>query len=145
MRTDASMRTLSMLSRRTRQRFQSAVTQSVRSRSIAAPAAARLFEPQTPFGFFALGCGVAAATLAANASNMSETEGTANNSSLPTYTLKEVAERDGKKSDRVWVTHGDGVYDITDFIKSHPGDCLCRALNYEFNLWRQTIFTVFAS
>jgi len=122
MRTEASVRTFSALARRTRQRFQPTATQPARLRSIAVPAAAPVFEPQTPAGFFALGCGVAAAVLAANAPGLSQAEGAASVSSLPTYTLKEVAEHDGKKSDRVWVTHGDGVYDITDFIKSHPGE-----------------------
>lgn len=123
MRTEASMRTLSALVRRANQRFQPSAAQSVRFRSTAVPAAAPLFEPQTPVGFFALGCGVAAAVLAANVSELTESEGTASASTLLTYTLKEVAEHDGKKSDRVWVTHGDSVYDITDFIKSHPGEC----------------------
>ena len=40
-----------------------------------------------------------------------------------TYTLKEVAKRDGgaDSGGRTWVTRGDGVYDITEFIASHPG------------------------
>ena len=39
---------------------------------------------------------------------------------LPTYSRKEVGEHYNKEN-RVWVTFEDGVYDITDFIESHPG------------------------
>lgn len=38
----------------------------------------------------------------------------------PTFSKQEVAKHRNKK-DRVWVTHGSGVYDITDFIDGHPG------------------------
>ena len=39
---------------------------------------------------------------------------------LPEYTKTEVSEHyDPEK--RVWVTYGNGVYDITDFISIHPG------------------------
>jgi sulfite oxidase len=39
---------------------------------------------------------------------------------LPTYTYDEV--KDHTSSDNgIWVTYGDGVYDITGFISSHPG------------------------
>lgn len=36
------------------------------------------------------------------------------------YTLEEVGKHD-KKENRIWVTFGQGVYDITDFIDKHPG------------------------
>ena len=39
---------------------------------------------------------------------------------LPTYTLKEVSKHNTKDS-RIWVTYGNGVYDITDFVPQHPG------------------------
>lgn len=35
------------------------------------------------------------------------------------YTLEEVGRHDNKES--IWVTFGQGVYDITDFIDKHPG------------------------
>lgn len=41
-------------------------------------------------------------------------------SKLPTYTKKEVMDHYNSES-RVWVCYKDGVYDITDFIKRHPG------------------------
>ena len=39
---------------------------------------------------------------------------------LPTYTLKEVNEHDSPENG-IWVAYKEGVYNITDFIKSHPG------------------------
>lgn len=41
-------------------------------------------------------------------------------SGLPNYSLEEVKKHKDKDS-RIWVTYGDGVYDITDFIDQHPG------------------------
>lgn len=41
-------------------------------------------------------------------------------SDLPIYTLDEVMQHATKES-RIWVTYGQGVYDITDFIPQHPG------------------------
>ncbi len=47
----------------------------------------------------------------------------ANLDSLPIYSRKDVAKRDGgsESGGRIWVTYGTGVYDITEFIASHPG------------------------
>ena len=39
---------------------------------------------------------------------------------LPNYSLDEVSKHKEKET-RIWVTYGDGVYDITDFIEQHPG------------------------
>ncbi|KAK7086564.1 hypothetical protein SK128_028013 [Halocaridina rubra] len=39
---------------------------------------------------------------------------------LPEYTLDDVAKHDSPDT-RVWVAYRHGVYDITDFIKEHPG------------------------
>ena len=39
---------------------------------------------------------------------------------LPNYSLEEVKTHKDKGS-RIWVTYGDGVYDITDFVDQHPG------------------------
>ena len=39
---------------------------------------------------------------------------------LPNYSLIEVSKHKDKEN-RIWVTYGDGVYDITDFIEQHPG------------------------
>uniref|UniRef100_A0A914CJ72 sulfite oxidase n=1 Tax=Acrobeloides nanus TaxID=290746 RepID=A0A914CJ72_9BILA len=39
---------------------------------------------------------------------------------LPTYKLEDVRKH-GKESNRIWVTFQNGVYDITQFIESHPG------------------------
>lgn len=41
-------------------------------------------------------------------------------SGLPVYTAKDVAQHKDKES-RIWVTYLDGVYDITDFVSTHPG------------------------
>ena len=40
--------------------------------------------------------------------------------SLPRFRISEVRKH-GAKSDRPWVTYGDKVYDITDWIPAHPG------------------------
>ncbi|CAJ0602139.1 unnamed protein product [Cylicocyclus nassatus] len=39
---------------------------------------------------------------------------------LPTFKKEEV-KKHGKKADRIWVTYKTGVYDVTNFITSHPG------------------------
>ncbi|XP_071175945.1 sulfite oxidase-like [Mytilus edulis] len=39
---------------------------------------------------------------------------------LPTYTLSDV-EKHKTKEKRIWVTYKNGVYDITDYVTSHPG------------------------
>ena len=41
-------------------------------------------------------------------------------SSLPYYSKLEVSMHKNK-TERIWVTYKDGVYDITDFVDSHPG------------------------
>ncbi|XP_071633165.1 sulfite oxidase, mitochondrial isoform X2 [Temnothorax longispinosus] len=39
---------------------------------------------------------------------------------MKTYTLEEVGKHDSKEN-RIWVTFGQGVYDITEFVDKHPG------------------------
>ncbi|XP_014478462.1 PREDICTED: probable sulfite oxidase, mitochondrial isoform X2 [Dinoponera quadriceps] len=39
---------------------------------------------------------------------------------MRTYTLEEVGKHDNKEN-RIWVTFGQGVYDITEFVDKHPG------------------------
>jgi len=39
---------------------------------------------------------------------------------LPTYRRTEV-NKHRRAANGVWVTYGDGVYDITEFLKIHPG------------------------
>uniref|UniRef100_A0A1I7WYG6 Cytochrome b5 heme-binding domain-containing protein n=1 Tax=Heterorhabditis bacteriophora TaxID=37862 RepID=A0A1I7WYG6_HETBA len=39
---------------------------------------------------------------------------------LPTYSKDEVKNH-GKSAESVWVTYKGGVYDVTDFVVSHPG------------------------
>ena len=39
----------------------------------------------------------------------------------PIYSQNDISLRDGKNGSQCWVTYKDGVYDITDFIKKHPG------------------------
>ena len=39
---------------------------------------------------------------------------------LPTYSLDDVSKH-ATPQDRVWVCFNAGVYDITEFIKEHPG------------------------
>ena len=41
--------------------------------------------------------------------------------SLPTYTSAEVAFHDGKRSNKVWMSYGGFVYDVTEFVANHPG------------------------
>lgn len=50
-------------------------------------------------------------------------EARAEGAPLPVYTRQEVAKRDGSPAagGRMWVTYEAGVYDITDFVASHPG------------------------
>jgi sulfite oxidase len=40
--------------------------------------------------------------------------------SLPTFTEEEVAKHN-KNAERIWISYKNGVYDITQFIESHPG------------------------
>jgi len=45
-----------------------------------------------------------------------------NDDELPTYTMSQVKQNNGKGTDkRVWMTYGGCVYDVTDFIANHPG------------------------
>lgn len=39
---------------------------------------------------------------------------------MKTYTLEEVGKHDNKEN-RIWITFGQGVYDITEFVDKHPG------------------------
>jgi sulfite oxidase len=39
---------------------------------------------------------------------------------LPSYKMEEVSKHDSKEK-RIWVTFKSGVYDVTDFVDSHPG------------------------
>lgn len=39
---------------------------------------------------------------------------------LPTYTADQISKHD-TRDNRVWVSFKCGVYDITDFVKEHPG------------------------
>eukprot|EP00040_Diaphanoeca_grandis_P029755 m.174950 g.174950 ORF g.174950 m.174950 type:complete len:562 (-) comp31790_c0_seq2:337-2022(-) len=39
----------------------------------------------------------------------------------PGYTKAEVSQRDGSGANPTWVTYRDGVYDVTEFQKEHPG------------------------
>lgn len=39
---------------------------------------------------------------------------------LPTYTMADL-KKHGKDADRIWVSYKNGVYDITEFVESHPG------------------------
>ncbi len=39
---------------------------------------------------------------------------------LPWYTLKDVAQHH-ERTNRVWSTFRQGVYDVTDYVKVHPG------------------------
>jgi len=40
---------------------------------------------------------------------------------LPTYTMKQVSQNNGKNGNRVWMTYGGNIFDVTDFIANHPG------------------------
>ena len=39
----------------------------------------------------------------------------------PIFTEDQVAQRNGRDSNEIWVTHADRVYDITEFVKEHKG------------------------
>ena len=39
----------------------------------------------------------------------------------PIYSQDDVSLRNGKNGSQCWVTYKDGVYDISDFVKRHPG------------------------
>lgn len=41
-------------------------------------------------------------------------------SSLPFYTEEEVAKHN-KDAETIWISYKNGVYDITEFVASHPG------------------------
>uniref|UniRef100_A0A8C6V922 sulfite oxidase n=1 Tax=Naja naja TaxID=35670 RepID=A0A8C6V922_NAJNA len=47
-------------------------------------------------------------------------EGATHNASLPRFTREEVA-RHQNEANRVWVTYGSEVFDVTDFLELHPG------------------------
>lgn len=49
-----------------------------------------------------------------------ETSSNDSNDGLPLYRLSEIAQH-GSSAERPWVTCGDKVYDITDWIPAHPG------------------------
>jgi hypothetical protein len=51
---------------------------------------------------------------------VSPVSSTSSSSSLPIYRSKDVALHDSIERG-VWVIYGEGVYDITSFIKNHPG------------------------
>ncbi len=40
---------------------------------------------------------------------------------LPVYTSDQVAENDGEDGRPIWMSYGGYVYDVTAFIKNHPG------------------------
>ena len=40
---------------------------------------------------------------------------------LPYFSKKEIAEHNDARTEGVWVTYRDGVYDITQFLPQHPG------------------------
>lgn len=65
--------------------------------------------------------------------------GAARKAALPVYSRKEV-ERHSTAESGIWVTYKDGVYDVTQFIESHPGGKarLMEAAGKDLNLfWRQ--------
>lgn len=40
---------------------------------------------------------------------------------LKQYTLSEVAMRNGIDSKQIWIVVKDNVYDVTNYVESHPG------------------------
>lgn len=46
---------------------------------------------------------------------------------LPVYTMEDVSKHQNA-STGIWISYKSGVYDITDFIKSHPGNFKIRFL-----------------
>jgi sulfite oxidase len=73
-------------------------------------------------GWYSLVGGALAAAATASLCAQSSPEGSANNSwdDQNIFTMKEVSEHNSMEKG-VWVTYKDGVYDVTDFIKQHPG------------------------
>jgi sulfite oxidase len=54
------------------------------------------------------------------ASAKAETRKAASSKKLPMIRRSEV-EKHKTAETGIWVTHGDGVFDITDFVAAHPG------------------------
>lgn len=52
---------------------------------------------------------------------MTITKASESNTDLKTYTLAEVALRNGKDFNEVWVVIKDNVYDVTNYMDNHPG------------------------
>ncbi|XP_053616488.1 cytochrome b5-like [Plodia interpunctella] len=42
-------------------------------------------------------------------------------STVKTYTLAEVAQRDGRAGAPMWMVYKDSVYDVTNYANEHPG------------------------
>jgi sulfite oxidase len=40
---------------------------------------------------------------------------------LPEFTAEQVAQHDGVREERIWMSYAGYVYDVTDFIRNHPG------------------------
>ncbi|XP_019878717.2 cytochrome b5-like [Aethina tumida] len=37
------------------------------------------------------------------------------------FSLAEIANNNGKDTDRTWIIYKDSVYDVTDYLEEHPG------------------------
>lgn len=76
---------------------------------------------QAPNDFF--GGGRAIFLLGASGALLSCSQPAVAENDIPTYSMKEVAQRDGGAAigGRMWCTFQGSVYDITDFVASHPG------------------------
>jgi len=63
-----------------------------------------------------------AAPSSAAAVDRSEEPGSKRADGLPEFSAEEVAKKgSGGPGGKVWVTYGHGVYDVTNFIVTHPG------------------------
>lgn len=72
-------------------------------------------------GWWSLAGGILAAASTASLCAQSSPQGTTTDSfDKKVFTMKEVSEHNTLEKG-VWVTYKDGVYDVTDFIKQHPG------------------------
>lgn len=80
----------------------------------------RNFIPIIATGTLILGYNFKTRKATAQIQNKNEQNPGSEKSDLPVYSAGDVSKHSTKTS-RIWVTYKSGVYDITDFVKEHPG------------------------
>lgn len=65
---------------------------------------------------------------------------------LKTYSLEEVAKHNDASNRDLWVVYKEGVYDISDFVISHPGgDVICLAAGNSIEPFWEVSFWIFVN